>query len=219
MTLTFDLKIKIQLCSCIIFSCTLVVKSDSDWSRRGKIWHGQGFITMVCYELEFLFRYWFKVTTHPLLTSPLMWRHGSDGTGEKNIVWTRLFIDVCYDLDLWPRNLILRSHYTLNPKVHFGCYKYQYAYESNLVKGKDYMVLTKILHINSLTFTFDQESRSKATVHHSPKGTHRMKYDRARQRGRINAVDKWYGADERTNRLITIARAFGEPGLVTVYFV
>lgn len=150
MTLTFDLKIKIQLCSCIIFSCTLVVKSDSDWSRKGKIWHGQGFITMVCYELEFLFRYWFKVTIHPLLTSPLMWRHGSDGTGEKNIVWTRLFIDVCYDLDLWPRNLILRSHYTLNPKVHFGCYKYQYAYESNLVKGKDYMVLTKILHINSL---------------------------------------------------------------------
>lgn len=28
-----------------------------------------------------------------------------------------------------------------------------------------------------MTFTFDQESRSKATVHHSPKGTHRMKYE------------------------------------------
>lgn len=123
---------------------------------------------MVCYELEFLFRYWFKVTTHPLLTSPLMWRHGSDGTGEKNIVWTRLFIDVCYDLDLWPRNLILRSHYTLNPKVHFGCYNYQYAYESNLVKGKDYMVLTKILHINSwwpLPLTKKVGQRPLFTIH------------------------------------------------------
>lgn len=28
-----------------------------------------------------------------------------------------------------------------------------------------------------MTFTFDQESRSKATVHHSPKGTHQMKYE------------------------------------------